>query len=43
MKKNFNIEKKITAGRFLFGIDTNKYWHSLVIIYLEAVELVFIR
>lgn len=43
MKKKFNIEKKITAGRFSFGIDTNKYWPSLVIIFLEAVELVFTR
>lgn len=43
MKKSFNIEKKITAGRFSFGIDPNKYWPSLVIIYLEAVELVFTR
>ena len=43
MKKSFNIEKKITAGRFSFGIVPNKYWPSPVIIYLEAVELVFTR
>lgn len=36
MKENLNVEKKIKAGRFSFGIDTNKYCHSLVIIYLES-------
>lgn len=42
-EKNFNIEKKIKAGRFSFGIDANKYWYSVVIICLEALELMFPR